>query len=156
MLTQEYLKQILTYNIDTGVFNWAKRRKVTPGSVAGCDSAHRYIRIKIDGKTYYAHRLAWLYVYGSLPEHEIDHINGNPKDNRIQNLRCVTSQQNKFNRRANKNSTSSFVGVHWCTRDKRYVSKITCNGKVKCLGYFINETDAYSAYLIAKKQLHII
>lgn len=158
MLTQDYLKSIFSYDPEIGIFRWEIKpaRNVEIGDIAGSKNKHGYILIKIKKKHYYAHRLAWLYVHGIFPENKIDHIDRDKANNKIQNLREVTAQQNAFNRNSNKNSTSKYIGVHWCSRNKRYVSKITCNGKIKCLGYFINETDAYSAYLIAKKQLHII
>lgn len=83
-MDQETLKSILKYDAFSGLFSWAvKRQKVVVGSVAGSKNSLGYVQIKISGKLYHAHRLAWLYVYGYMPEKEIDHINRIRDDNRI-------------------------------------------------------------------------
>ena len=98
--------------------------------------------IKVSG-----HQLAWYLSYNELPEY-IDHIDKNRTNNRIDNLRSVTNQQNAFN--------TSAKGYSYNKRDKKYESKIFINGKSIFLGYFLNEDDAKQAYLDAKKVYHII
>ena len=94
-LTQKKVKQYLNYDPLTGEFTWiVHRRCLKAGSVAGC-LYRGYTSIRISGKQYYAHRLAWLYVYGYFPEHQIDHIDRNPSNNRINNLRHASSQRKK-------------------------------------------------------------
>ena len=94
-LTQEYLKSILDYDLDTGIFTWkinkAKRTKI--GDIAGW-SYNGYREIEINDKKYKAHRLAWLYVYGEMPNKLIDHIDGNRSNNKISNLREATLDGN--------------------------------------------------------------
>ena len=80
MITQSELKNILHYNQDTGVFTWIKN-----SIVAGTVEKKGYIAIKINRKSYKAHRLAWLYIYGNFPKEQIDHLNGIKNDNCINN-----------------------------------------------------------------------
>ena len=147
MLTQKRLKELLAYTPETGVFTWAKPRggKVA-GAVAGTIHYKQgYIRIKIDGGMYSAHRLAWLYVYGEMPEHEIDHINHDRQDNRIENLRSVTRHQNARNRALRADNTSGVVGVNWFKRNKKWGARIFKNGKFVFLGLFDRFEDAAEA-----------
>ena len=141
-LTQEYLKSILDYNPDTGIFVWKERRKSNQkkGKVAGTPS-NGYIRISINFKKFRAHRLAFLYMEGRFPE-EVDHINGVRDDNRWINLRNVSKSINQRNSKLRKNNTSGISGVFWCKRTKKWRSCIKLNGKYKYLGYF---TDFFEA-----------
>jgi len=107
MITVERLKELLNYNETTGAFTWKvtpKSYRVAVGDVAGGVHSKGYIHIKIDGVTRFAHRLAWLYVFGSLPKQQIDHINRIKTDNRISNLRDVSATENNRN-------TSRFKGI---------------------------------------------
>ena len=116
-LSQERLKEILSYDPDTGVFHWLlqKGNRVKAGDVAGAPYTPErpYVKIQIDGFKWNGHRLAWLYVYGEHPEDVIDHINGDPSDNWICNLRSVTQSVNKINSRRQKNAKSKYVGVYF-------------------------------------------
>ena len=98
-MTQEYLKSLLDYNPETGKFIWkvSKNNRVKSGSEAGTIQSSGHRSILIDKKDYLAHRLAWLWYYGRWPEDQIDHINHNPDDNRIENLREVSNQENGKN-----------------------------------------------------------
>jgi hypothetical protein len=107
-LTQSRLKELLIYDPDTGIF----RRRIAcgiavAGSTPGNINAMGYLDISIGCKRYYAHRLAWLYVYGEWPSLEIDHINCDRLDNRISNLRDVTHHQNMNNLRFHREGTAS-------------------------------------------------
>jgi hypothetical protein len=137
MITQEYIKSILDYNKDTGIFTWkvnkSKRSKI--GSVAGW-SDNGYIKIEIDGKAYKAHRLAWLYVYGDIPEMIIDHANNNRSDNRIENLREATYQENSENYKTPKTNKSGVKNVSWYKQLNKWVVSMSIKGKKKTIGYF--------------------
>lgn len=140
MITQKKLKSILVYCSDTGIFTWIKRNGRAAGSY---DDG--YVRIKIGGKKYYAHRLAWIYAYGSLPDLAIDHINRDRSDNRIHNLRDVSVSENLKNKSTYKTNKSGVDGVHWCKTNKRWVARIGVNGKKLVLGKFIYKFNAICA-----------
>ena len=147
-MNQERLKSLLDYNPETGKFIWrvSKRRGVKAGSEAGnINSNGKYRCIGIDGKKYSAHRLAWLWYYGRWPEDQIDHINHNPDDNRIENLREVSNQENQRNRRLSRNNTSGRVGVHWHKMEEKWRASIKSNGKNIFLGRFKEKEDAIKA-----------
>ena len=156
MLTQEYVKEILFYCKETGVFTWAKRKgHAMPGSIAGTDFGQGYIGIQLDGRRYQAHRLAWLYVFGEWPENEIDHIDGVRNNNSISNLREATHKQNVQNKRiANKRSSSGLIGAFPTRQRNKWYSKIACNGKQKYLGCFDSAKAAHEAYIKAKREQH--
>jgi len=80
------------------------------------------------GKQHKAHRLIWLYVYGEMPK-EIDHINGDRQDNRLENLRSVTRSQNQFNKAMAQNNTSGYRGVSWHKKSQQWVIRVCANGK---------------------------
>jgi len=115
-LTQERLKHLLHYNPDTVVFTWLSKpsRRINSGSIAGRIKPKKgYVEIGISGRIYLAHRLAWLYIYGTWPKEQVDHINGIRNDNRIKNLRLATTSQNQWNKKMQKNNTSGIKGVSW-------------------------------------------
>lgn len=160
MLTQERLKELLHYDEETGIFRRKKglaAKGCSINSIAGCLTVRGYWKICIDRKQYAAHRLAWLYVFGYFPEKLIDHINGNRIDNRISNLRTVTSSENLQNMHFSKsnNKTSKVLGVSWFARDKKWQSEIQVNKKRIYLGRYDSLEDAKNAYLEAKKIYHI-
>ena len=150
------LREILNYDPDTGVFTWIVKpnKSLSAGRQAGCIS-RGYRKIHIDNKNYQAHRLAWLYVYGELPQQMLDHINGNGLDNRISNLREATTKQNAENIYGpQSNNTSGYLGVHWIPHKRKWRSRIMNNGKKLSLGYFFTKEEAYEAYIVAKRVLH--
>lgn len=156
-LSAERLREILDYDQHTGVFTWkvmlAHRRK--PGTVAG-NLTHGYIEIGINNRSYRAHRLAWLHVYGEWPAGDIDHIDGNRVNNAIANLRDVTNQTNAQNRHEISSSklTSQYLGVTWNSANQCWMAQIKCNGKNRYIGQYATERDAYIAYLHSKSLNH--
>lgn len=153
-MDQEALKKILSYSKETGLFHWKVQnsRRVQVGDVAGGTNLSGYIVIGIGGKTYYAHRLAWLYVTGEWPK-QIDHRNGKHSDNRWINLREATHQQNVFNAKLAKNNSSGFKGVTWHKAAKKWSASVYADGKKKHLGLFLTSEDAHYAYVNAVKQI---
>ena len=121
---------------------------------AGSDIGnYGYRRIIMNRKHYLAHRLVWLWHGRELPKH-IDHINGDPLDNRIENLREATIQQNGCNRGKNKNNSSGYKGVTWHKANKKWLAQIMHNGKNIYLGCFDLLEDAAEAYQAKAKELH--
>lgn len=156
-ITQAELKENLHYNPETGVFTRkiANARRVKVGDVAGCSRYDGYVTICINSKPYFAHRLAWLYMTGADPREVIDHINGNPADNRFCNLREANNQQNIHNQtKPPKNNTTGYLGVSFSKRDSKYIAHIKINGKAKHIGCYFTPELAYQAYLEAKRKHH--
>lgn len=138
-ITQERLQELYSYEASTGVFK--SNRTGKPAS-----SLHNgYIRITIDYKDYYAHRLTYLYMTGSLPLGIVDHVNHDKSDNRWSNLRVVNHQENCKNTSLYSSNKSGTTGVYWHDRDKMWTACIYVNGIKKHLGCFECKQDAISA-----------
>ena len=150
------IKEYLSYDPDTGVFVWIKAKQgARAGSVAGGLSIKGYVRIMYKGKMYLAHRLAWWFVYGEMPDCDIDHKNRIKGDNRIENLRLDTNGDNPHNiSRAQRNNTSGYRGVSWNKAISKWKTSIRIERKGKHLGYYDTPEEAYEAYLCAKRELH--
>jgi hypothetical protein len=154
ILTQARLQILLTYDPDTGIFtSRTKRGRFCAGTIMGTLGANGRIQLHIDHKKHLAHRLAWLYVTGYWPIHEIDHINGIPTDNRITNLRAATTKQNGENRGKQRNNTSGYKGVTWSNKSQKWQAQICHHGKRKQLGVFVDPKKAHEAYLHAANAL---
>ena len=137
---------MLNYNSETGIFTWKVNRGcIKKGNIAGHIAGHGYIGIRVKYKLYYAHRLAWLYVYGFIPENYLDHINRNRSDNRIENLREASVQCNARNCKVKKTNTSGITGVSWYKRDKKWLVGIKINGRRINLGRFKTKKEAAKA-----------
>lgn len=146
MLSQNKLKSLLEYDKHTGFFSWKEnRQKVKIGDVAGHNSKNGYCYIMIDGKSYRSHRLAWLYVYGGFPKNQIDHINRNKLDNRLENLREASKELNARNKGLRKTNKSGVTGVHWSKRYGKWVAKISALGKNYTIGRYDHFYDAVKA-----------
>jgi hypothetical protein len=149
MITQEYLKELLHYDPDTGVFTWlVDKGTAKAGCEAGCirqaERTH-YRRIRIDGEDHLAHRLAWLYIHGQLPENDIDHEDQNGLHNWISNLRDVTHRENQRNKRLSCNNTSGVTGVSFVKGSGKWLAQIDTESGKKHLGRFSDIKDAISA-----------
>jgi hypothetical protein len=172
-ITAELVRQLLDYDPETGLLTWRARSarmfkngKYPPdhvaatwnakyaGTVAGRVSSLGYIGIGIFYRRYPAHHLAWLHVYGAWPIDKLDHVNGDPKDNRIANLREASQAQNCQNTRPRKGATSKYPGVNWDKNLLKWKSRIGLGKKSYYLGVFNSEEEAYAAYLEAKAQMH--
>lgn len=148
-LPQKYVKSLFDYRDGNLYWKVAKGRRVKVGDLAGTVSMG-YRRVKIDGKIYAVHRLIFILHHGSILKY-LDHIDGNPLNNSIGNLRDATSQENNRNRKkiksyGGKSPTSRFKGVSWYEQYEKWQVRIGINGKRKHLGYFTLEIDAAKAY----------
>jgi len=154
-LTQQYLTEILDYDANTGVYTrLTSYRQYKIGDRVGCINSDGYRQIKIKGKIYLEHRLAWLYVYGYLPTQQIDHRNGIKDDNRIGNLREATHSENQQNRGTHKNNSSGYTGVSFHKASGKWKAYIQKDGKLVHLGYHATPELAYATHLKAKAELH--
>ena len=156
-ITKKRLKDVLSYNAETGIFTWnvnlrGKAAKI--GFVAGTPSIRGSVHITVDGKKYLAHRLVWLYIYGEFPDDMLDHIDGNPLNNKITNLRECNNTQNGRNRLAQNNNTSGFKGVSWHKTRGKWRASITLHGKHHHIGHFDSAEKASSAYESYTKEIY--
>ncbi len=155
ILTQDELKSQLHYNPDTGIFTWLKSsNQIKIGSIAGSHNSNGHLQIKIFGKLTLAHRLAFLYMTGSLPKECVDHINCVRDDNRWCNLREATKQQNTYNNLMRKSNTTGATGVYYCKRDKKFIARCGANGKRHVIGYFDDFESAKIARIEFAKANH--
>lgn len=155
MITQTELKELLHYDQDTGIFTWLKSKgNIKANILAGYKDNKKYIHIKVNNKTYLAHRLAWLYMYGEIPNTYIDHIDGNPENNKISNLRLASKNENQWNRKVNKNSTSKVKNIWFDKKRNKFAVVIQANNKQKMIGRFNTLEEAIIASNEARLKYH--
>lgn len=149
-ISQDRLKHLLSYSAESGAFVWKNptSNRVKKGAVAGATLNTGYIQIKLDGRFYLAHRLAWLYMHGQWPEYEIDHIDGVRNNNAANNLRDVTRLENSKNKSANSNNTSGNIGVYRGKREGQWRAQIKVEGVVHFSEYFDNYDDALNERML--------
>ena len=163
---EKYGSQFLDYDPETGVFvfrapdarhfsnlhrcnNWIA---INAGKVAGGTNKQGYVRLQIRGHKVPAHRYAWFCVHGYWPE-VVDHINGNPSDNRISNLRDVDESLNRMNQRQRSDNTSGVTGVCFSKSKRRWVAQICVRGVRRNLGHFHTKDEAVEIRLTAQRLL---
>jgi len=151
-VTADFLREVLEYDPETGIFRWRHNSKRAArwntrhaGLPAGCPAKRVHGRIQIrlpNGALYWAYRLAWLYMTGRWPSDEIDHINGDPSDDRFSNLREVTHQENSCNRGKSCNNTSGFSGVRYREHHRKWEARISVNRKTVWRAYAASAQEA--------------
>lgn len=153
---QDLLRAALSYDPQTGMLHWkVSTGRVKAGDVAG-SRVQGYVQVRLGRVRYYAHRVAWLFSHGAWPCGEIDHINGIRDDNRIVNLRDVSTAINRQNLRSpprTHGTKSGFLGV-WVDEHNRFGARITVGGKTHHLGMYGSPQEAHDAYVSAKRRLH--
>lgn len=154
-ISQKELKRQLCYEPGTGIFKWkiTKRGPSKAGDIIKCLDNNGYLVARINQKNYRLHRLAWLYVNGYFPEHEIDHINNIRKDNRIVNLREVSHSCNLRNTGNYKNNFSGVKGVYWDKSRKKWTAAIVVLERKTMLGRFTNFIEAVCVRYAAEQCL---
>lgn len=153
MLTQERLKELFTYNPETGWFtNNFSRGRALATARAGSPSGHGYRKINVDYIKYYEHHLAWLYVYGYIPD-ELDHEDRDGSHNWIDNLRIANATQNNCNTQQ-PTGMSGLRGAYLNKRNLKWYSQIQFGSHVKYLGSFDSAEEAHEAFESAAYQLH--
>lgn len=169
--SSDVLRQLLRYDPDTGVFTWNERSPAffpnSKNPEDHCASwntrfSGKQAFVTHDGKGYLvggifnrqhqAHRVAWAIYHGYWPSGEIDHINRNRSDNRISNLRDVSSAENSHNLPIFVNNRSGILGVDWYERKGKWRAQIMANGKLIHLGYFADKRKAAQARRNAERQ----
>lgn len=153
-LTQERLKELLTYSPETGVFHWLESRgSIRAGAVAGCNCADGYTRIRLDGVMYLAQRLAWFYVKGEWPTQLVDHENMDKSDNRWGNLRECSKSENARNAKTHSDAGNRFKGVSRSSSG-RWAARICIDRQNIHLGNHDSPALAAAAYDNAARKLH--
>jgi hypothetical protein len=145
------IKERLSYDPESGTLTWRVdvARNVKAGAVAGSLNNRGRLNVSFDNRPFQAHRVIWAMVYGYWPE-MIDHIDGNPQNNRLINLRAASALINSQNRRKpSKANTTGYLGVYRIKDE--FGSNIKIKGKTRHLGRFKTAEDAYSAYVQAKR-----
>lgn len=169
MLTYDEVSELLRYDAESGELFWIsdaysgfKKSAIQhkSGDIATCPRKDGRKVVRIKGRLYLAHRVAWILWNKNWPDEEIDHINGDSSDNRITNLRdCsrVTNQQNIRNAYGGRDE-GAMLGTYLDKRKsltaKRWRSAISINGKQISLGYYHTQKEAYAAYVNAKRVAH--
>ena len=163
-LSAEYLRSRVNYDPLTGIFTWRERSDIENlrvrrswngkhvGCVVGNPDGQGYLQTSIDGRRYRLHQLAWLYATGEWPPETVDHKNGKRDDNRLDNLRLATNQQNQSNRGANHNSRSGRKGVSYDEKRGKWSAGIMVDGTSIFLGRFDSAEEASRAYERAARQ----
>ncbi len=156
-MDRETLIEYFRYDPDTGdFFHTKKRGNMRAGSKAGTINKVGYCYITHDNKPVSAHRMAYLYVHGEIPDGcQIDHIDGNKSNNAISNLRAVPHSINMHNiRRPQSNNKTGALGVSTIPQSKKFKAAITVNGKHKHIGMYETVEEAHQAYLEVKRKVH--
>ena len=154
--TQEYLNECFRYDQKTGYLFWKFRPRSHfntlhtmnavngrfANAISGSPDTCGYIMVTVNGKKRLAHRLIWCLITGAYPPNQIDHINHNPADNRIINLRLATGEENQRNQSLNCKNTSGFTGVTWNKAGQKWKAQFRINGECIFLGYFTDKSEA--------------
>ena len=153
MEKQEF-ESILKYEQETGKLYWKcnLNSRARQGKEAGCVNKNGYKQIRFQGKSYLAHRIAFLLHHGWLPN-TIDHKDGNKANNKISNLRAADSSLNNANKPVSKRNKTGIKGVHKATNSEKFVSQIAKNKKIFHLGMFNNIEEAKAAYNKAAEEI---
>lgn len=156
--TAERIREVFDYLPESGTLVWKHKtgRRVVIGSTAGHITPFGYISVAVDRIKYQAHRLIWLHQYGCWPSGDVDHINGNRSDNRLENLRDVSRRVNLQNRRdAMHKSASGLLGVTFRpNRKSKWVAEIVVDGVKKYIGAYSTKEEAHAAYISFKRVVH--
>jgi len=154
-LTAERVRELFSYDEDTGdlVRKITTSSRAIAGTIAGSTRKDGYKIICIDGVCdNYVRRIVWLYHYGELPSYDIDHINHNPSDNKIDNLREVEHIDNLRNTSMHKHNTSGILGVSWNSGKKKWEAYISVRRRKINLGLHEEKSDAVHARKLAEKE----
>jgi hypothetical protein len=155
----DVLNKLFEYQPDTGYLIWRSGTgRSKAGAVAGTMSYRkgkpRALSVCVSKRLYQAHRIIWKMQTGKDPVDVVDHVNGNPFDNKWINLREATKSENQWNRKKTDRNSSGYKGVYFDTRTQKWTAQITKGGKNHYLGRFEKPESAYEAYCVASKSMH--
>lgn len=152
----EWVKQYFDYEPETGIFTWKNPTCIAEikGRAAGTPDKGGYLRMRCMGVRFFAHRAAWAWVHGDWPPEnmQVDHINGNPADNRICNLRLADNAQQQMNLRRRKVGVSGLRGVVRDNKTGYWRAQLMHNKRSIYLGTFKDKAEARAAYLVAARE----
>lgn len=155
--TVERIRELLTYEPDTGILRWRVTRRgrcCIAGREVGCKNTSGYLVVRIDNVLYYSHILVWVLMKGEWPADEIDHIDTVEDNNMWNNLRIGGRLGNTQNQKTPNTNTSGFKGVSFFKETKKWRSQIEACGRHYHLGYYVTKEEAYAAYCQAARRLH--
>ena len=158
MLKADRLRALLRYDPDTGRWTWLVNHgrwgRIPAGIGTGTTNTHGYRVIRVDGRNYLCHRLAFLYMTGEWPREEVDHRDMDRSNDRWVNLREATKSENSMNRSVQANTKSRRKGVQWMEANKKWRAYIREDRKFRHLGLFNTIDEASTAYAEAANRLH--
>lgn len=150
MISRKRLLEVLSYDPTTGDFTWlVQHKRAAIGAKAGHVTAEGYRRLKIDGKLYLQHRLAFLYMTGCWPKNQVDHVDGDVTNNSWNNLREATRTQNLWNMKVR----AAHLKGAYPAENGKWKSSIAFNKKQIYLGRFDSESEAHAAYILKAREL---
>lgn len=155
-LTVEELKAWLHYEPETGIFRWIQKpnRCIPIRSEAGHKEKNGYYRIRLNGKVYGLHRLAWFYMTGTWPMPTCDHRDGDQANNKWENLRQASNAENQFNHKISAANTSGIKGVRWEEHRQKWSASFKFKYQTIRLGRFRVLQDAIDAITTKRNELH--
>ena len=156
MITQERLHDLFEYREDGNlIWQVSSSNRVRIGDTVGYLNISGYYRVQINGKKHFLHRLIYMYHHGHLTQGmDIDHIDGNPANNRIENLREITHSQNLMNAKIHKNNKTGIKGVCFLRKAKKYQVRLAINGKDIYLGCYTTLEEAKAVVKEAREKYH--
>lgn len=156
MLTFEEVSRLLAYEPETGILRWVKspNSRIKVSSKAGSKSGFGYVKLKINRKEYFAHRIAWLLHYGHWPSGQIDHIDNDRANNAIANLRVCTASQNQRNQKIRRSNSSGIKGVYWDANLGKWKVQVRGDGRIQYGGHYTSISDAECAARDLRIRLH--
>lgn len=154
MITFEEASNLLDYDPNLGLLTWREKpsKRVLLSAKVGHLEKHGYMTVKLHGRKYGYHRIAWLLFYREWPKNQIDHKDQDPTNNRISNLREANSAQNLQNRKTPKNNTTGVKGCSWSPAYGQFRVRFQKDGKSIHVGYFNSIEEANIAAKIARSK----
>jgi len=152
-LTLERAHELFEYRDGDLIRKITTSNNAKAGQTVGCLASNGYLVVRINNVLHYVHRLVFFMHHGFFPAY-VDHIDGNPANNRIGNLRQSTNQQNSCNQRIKKANKSGFKNVSWSKEKNKWVVRVQTFGQVVHVGYFENLKDAVDAAIISRNTIH--